>query len=207
MPLTPPVPPDQASPAVQGVYDQIRQSIGQGQVSVGFQMMANVEPYLRDSFENYHRTLYQGAGRLDAKQREAIALAVSSAMNCTACVRSHAKRAVEMGWTGQQVTEILAVVATCTMYNTYYRFKDLSGDGAFEPMKMELRADTMRENTLGREVTELISIVVSNINGCRECVGSHVKKALKLGLTHADIDEAVRLSAMMSSFNAFHRVQ
>jgi hypothetical protein len=34
-----------------------------------------------------------------------------------------------------------------------------------------------------------------------------VQKALQLGLTHEQIDEAMKVSATMASFNTFHRTQ
>ena len=170
-------------------------------------MMGHVEPYLQDSYMNYRKFIHDGAGKLDPKQREAIVLATSSALNCHFCVRAHSKTAMKAGFSEQEIAQILAITATCAMYNTYYKFRDLAGDSTFEGYAVGLRAHTFQKNTLGPEITELICIVVSNINGCAKCTAGHVKKALQLGLTHEQIDEAVKISAVMSSFNTFHRTQ
>ncbi len=207
MPVTPPLDLEQAPPSTQKIYDRIKETIGNGKVSTGFQMMGHAEAYLQDSYMNYRKFVHDGAGRLDALQREAIVLATSSAMNCHFCVRSHAKTAMKAGFTEQQIAEILSVTATCAMYNTYYKFRDLAGDSTFEGFSVGLRAHTFAKNSIGQETTELINIVVSNINNCPKCTAGHVKKALELGLTHEHIDEAIKVSATMASFTTFHRTQ
>ena len=208
MPVVPPLSPEKAPESTKAIYERIKETIGNGNVSPGFQMMGNVEAFLQDSFMNYRKFIKEGTGgKLDAKQREALALATSSAMNCVHCVRHHAKEAVAVGWTDQEVAEILAITATCTMYNTLYRFRDLAGDPTFAGLSPGLRAFTFQKTSLGNELVELINIVVSSINGCHKCTSSHVAAALGMGLSHEIIDEAVKISATMASFNVFHRTQ
>jgi alkyl hydroperoxide reductase subunit D len=209
MPVTPPLPPDKAPEAVQAIYERIKETIGGGQLPVGFQMMGHVEAFLSDNYNNYKKYVHhEGAGKLlDGKQRAALALATSSAMNCVHCVRAHAKDALAAGWTDLQVAEILAVTATCAMYNTYFKFKDLSGDAAFEHLPPGLRAFTFQKTSLGEPLVELICVVVSNINGCKQCTTNHVQRLLELGVTHESIDEAIKVSATMASFNTYHRTQ
>jgi alkyl hydroperoxide reductase subunit D len=128
-------------------------------------------------------------------------------MNCVHCVRAHAKEAVAEGWTEQQVAEVLAVTATCAMYNTYYKFRDLAEDPAFEHRSPGLRAHAFQKTGLGEPLVELINVIVSNINGCKQCTSGHVRKCLDLGLTHDHLDEALKVSATMAAFNTYHRTQ
>lgn len=207
MPVTPPIAPDKAPASTQGIYDRIKETIGNGEVPLGYQMMGHVDPFLQDSYMNARKFIHEGNDLLDRKTREALVLATSSAQNCAHCVRSHAKQALTHGWTEAQVAEILAVTATCAMYNNYYKFKDLAGDDAFKGFSVGLRAHTFLKTSLGDKLVELINIVVSNINGCHACTSGHVQKALKLGLTHEQIDEAVKVSATMTAFNTYHRTQ
>ena len=207
MPVVPPLPHEKAPESTQAIYDRVKETIGNGQLPVGYQMMGNVESFLQDSYMNYRKFINDGAGKLDAKQREAIVLATSSANNCVHCVRHHAKHALTLGFTEAQVAEILSITATCAMYNNYFKFKDLSGDAAFEHMPVGLRAHTFLKTSIDQPLVELINIVVSNINGCMKCTTGHVAKALELGLTHEMIDEAVKISAAMTAFNVFHRTQ
>lgn len=208
MPVVPPLAPEAAPESTKSIYNRIAETIGDGKVSLGYQMMGHVEPFLQDSYMNYRKFVHDGAGKLDARQRAAIVMATSSAQNCSHCVRHHAKEIVAAGsLTEQEVREVLAVTATCAMYNTYYKFKDLAGDAKFEAFSVGLRAHTFLKSTLGQPLVELINIVVSNIHGCPTCTSGHVKKALELGLTHDQIDEAMKVSATMVSFNTFHRTQ
>lgn len=207
MPVVPPLPVEQAPQSTQDVYQRIAETIGDGKVPLGYQMMGHVEPFLQDSYMNARKFVHDGAGKLDEKTRAALALASSSAMNCVHCVRDHSQKAQARGWTHQQVAEILSVVATCSMYNLYYKFRDLSGDEHFNSFSVGLRAHTFMKTSLGDQLVELICIIVSNINGCPACTSGHVAKGLKLGLTHEQIDEAVKISATIASFNVYHRTQ
>lgn len=207
MPVTPPIAPEDASEGVTRIFDRIKETIGNGDVSVGFRMMAHSEPFLQDSYMNMRKFISDGTGTLDEKTREALALATSSAMNCSSCVRAHFKQSVAKGWTEEEAAEILAVTATCTMYNLAYKFPDLAGDSAFESMSPQLRAHTFQKVSLEQKLVELINIVVSNINSCPTCTTGHVKKAKDLGLSNEEIYDAIRISAVMSAFNTFHRTQ
>jgi len=208
MPVVPPLKPDDAPESTQKVYNRIAETIGDGSVPTGYQMMGHVEPFLQDSYMNYRKFIKDGAGSLDDRQRKAIVLATSSAMNCSSCVKSHTKSAVDHEiFTEQEVREVLAVAATCAMYNTYYKFKDLVDDEQFKSYQVGLRAHTFQKTSLDDTMVELINIVVSNINGCLMCTSGHVKKAMSLGLSADDVDEAIKISATMAAFNTFHRTQ
>lgn len=208
MPVTPPVAPDAAPDNIQKIYDRIRETFGNGDVPVGFQMKGHVEPFLQDAYMNYRKFVVDGTGKLDDDQRKAIALATVSAMACTHCVRQHAKEAQDkLGWSQEKVAEVLAVTATCAMYNVYYKFKDLAGDPQFEGMSVGLRAHTFQKTSLDDSLVELINVVVSNINGCPMCTSGHVKKAMQLGMSADQIDEAVRISGVLAAFATYHRTQ
>ncbi|MDX1681534.1 MAG: carboxymuconolactone decarboxylase family protein [Phycisphaeraceae bacterium] len=207
MPLVPPVAPEDADEDVSKLYDRIAETIGDGAVPVGFQQKGHVKAFLQDSYMNFKKFVTADDDTLSAKQREAVALATSSALNCKSCTKAHAKACEGAGFSEQEVVEILAVTSTCTMYNTYYKFRDLAGDDAFKSKKPQLRAHTFQKTSLDDSLVELINVVVSNINNCPMCTSGHVKKALELGLDHDQIDEAIRVSATMASFNTFHRTQ
>ena len=59
-----------------------------------------------------------------------------------------ADRCRQLGWTDQQLAEILAVAATNYMYNTFFKFRDLSGSALFEGMGVGLRAHTFASTWL-----------------------------------------------------------
>lgn len=207
MPVTPPIPPEKAPENIQSIYERIKETIGNGSVPVGYQMMAHVEPFLQDSYMNFRKFIKDGAGKLDPKTRYAIALAASSANNCRHCVAHHVKENAAAGWSEKEIAEILAVTATCAMYNSYFKFQDLAGDDRFKSFSVGLRAFTFAKVSLDQKLVELINIVVSNINGCHKCTSGHTAKALDLGVTPEEIDEAVKVASTMAAFNVYHRTQ
>ena len=207
MPITPPIAPDQASPSVREAYQQIEQAFGGRSVPIEYQMMGQVEPFLCDSYTNYLNYVHEGSGSLDTRWREAIVLATSAANNCKSCVKVHVARCHAVGWSEREVAELLAVTATCAMNNTVYKFQNLAKDEQLKRMPSALRADTLRKTSLEPALVELISVVVSAINGCAMCTDAHLAQALDAGLTRPQIDEAVKISAVMTAFNTYFRIQ
>ncbi len=206
MSLLPPLSPEEAPESIKSVYQRIIETIGGGsKLPGGFQLMGHVESYLQDSYMNYRKFVYDGAGQLDEKTRHALVLATVSAMHCEACIKAHAGECQNKGWSQNEVAEILAITATCGMYNMFYKFKDLVEDANLEGRAVGLRAHAFQKVSLPQSLVELINIVVSNINGCKRCTSGHTRKALDLGMTHDQIDEAVKVSAVMVSFAAYHR--
>jgi alkyl hydroperoxide reductase subunit D len=55
----------------------------------------------------------------------------------------------------------------------------------------------MANPVLGKEFFELLSLVVSSINGCELCVSSHEKSVLQHGSTESRVMEAVKLGAVL----------
>ena len=207
MPVIPPVKPEEAPENIEKIYQRIRDTIGDGEVPTAFQQRGHVEAFLQDSYMNHKSVLSADDKTLSRAAREALALATSSAMGCSSCVKAHAQECEEAGWSSQQVAEILSVTATCAMYNVYYKFRDLSGDESFKGFSGKLRAHTFQKTSLEPWLVELINVVVSNIMGCPMCTAGHTKKALELELTREQVDEAIKVSAVMASFNVFHRTQ
>jgi alkyl hydroperoxide reductase subunit D len=57
----------------------------------------------------------------------------------------------------------------------------------------------MANPVLGKELFELISLVVSAVNGCQLCVTSHEKTLVGHGSDKQRIHDAVRLGAVVKS--------
>ncbi len=206
MSLLPPLSPEEAPEPTKALYQRITETIGGGEkLPGGFLLMGHVESFLQDSYMNYRKFVVDGAGQLDEKTRHALVLATVSAMNCKACIEAHGRACQKHGWSQQEVAEILAITATCTMYNLFYKFKDLVEDANLEGRSVGLRAHAFQKVSLPQSLVELINIVVSNISGCKRCTAGHTRKALDLGMTHDQIDEALKVSAVMASFATFHR--
>jgi alkyl hydroperoxide reductase subunit D len=60
----------------------------------------------------------------------------------------------------------------------------------------------MMNPVLGKEVFELMSLVVSALNGCEMCVTSHEQSVLQHGGSESRIFEAVKLGAVIKGLIA-----
>lgn len=75
----------------------------------GANALGKAAPEAMTAFGGLGKAAY-GAGALDAKAKELIALAISVAARCDGCVAYHARAAVNKGVTRDEVAEALAVV-------------------------------------------------------------------------------------------------
>ncbi len=196
MGLIAPVPESEASEGVAQIYGRIKEMFGSDDLPAPFLLMGRVEPFLKDFYMNYKKFVH-GSGALDAKTRTAIALAVACHAKSNLWIEYYFAMAGQAGWSQQELAEILAVTATNYMYNTFFKFRELSGTQLFDGLPVGLRAHTFSQSSLDHQLIELIDIAISDINACKPCVSGHVNKARDLGLSDMQILEAVQCAAVV----------
>lgn len=202
MPLLQPVPLESAPEAIQKLYERVQEMFGDEPIPEPFRIYGNVEGFLKDFYMNFKKFVYTD-GALDAKTKAAIALSVAAHAKSSAWLNYFTTRCQSLGFTTEQVAEILAVAATNYMYNTFFKFRDLSGSSVFEGMGVGLRAHTFSSTSLGDPLVELINIAISNLNACRPCTSGHVEKAKKLGLSSEQILETIQCAATIYAGSQF----
>ena len=190
-----PVPPASAPEPVAQTYGRIQEMFG-GDLPEMFLVYGNVESFLKDFYMNFKKFVYT-SGALDDKTRAIIALVVACHSKCPAWVQFFQARAVALGWSQTEVAEAMAVAATNYCYNTFFKFRDLSGSGLFEGMGVGLRAHTFHSVSLDQKLVELINIAVSDINACKPCTSGHVDKSRALGLSDEQILECIQCASTM----------
>ncbi|CAN0460779.1 unnamed protein product, partial [Ectocarpus fasciculatus] len=94
--LTPPIPESDAQGTIAELYDRVR-SRRDGRVFGEYRMMARAPQLVDDALDLQDAHLHADDDILDAKTREAIALAASVANGCTDCAKSHTLRAKRLG--------------------------------------------------------------------------------------------------------------
>jgi AhpD family alkylhydroperoxidase len=72
------------------------------------QAMEEHLPELMQAFHNLHAEATKG-GALSAQVKELLCLAVSVALRCERCIRSHAQRAIKMGISKKEILEAAGV--------------------------------------------------------------------------------------------------
>lgn len=191
-----PLPEAEATDQAEKFYGRIRDLFGTETVPEFFLPMGRVPVFLQDFYMNFKKFVY-GDGKLDQKTKAAIALAVSTYTGCQPLAEWCTGRAKELEFSDEQVAEIIAVASTNTMYNVFFKFRDLSGSDVFSGMSVGLRANTFAGTSLDSTTVELVNLALSDVNACRPCVEGHLKKARGLNVSDEQALEAVQCAAVI----------
>ena len=189
--LTPLAEGDATDKAAQ-TYGRIKDMLGT--VPEAYLYMGRVPAFLQDFYMNSKKMIFTG-GKLDEVSKLEIALAVSAQGRCQPMIDL-----VKMGLDKHEVAEqeladVLAVAASCAMYNVFFKFRDLSGSSVFEGMPVGLRAHTFTNTTLDDKKVELINVAISDVNGCKPCTSGHLAKAKQLGANDEELLEVIQCAA------------
>lgn len=172
--------------------------LGEAPLSNNLQTLANVDArYLRDLKINVTNAL--NAETLSKKEAYLVAVAVAANEKNTELQRSFEQFALEHGATEQEVAEVLSCTSLLNANNVYYRFRHFMHDEFYNNAQAGIRMSIMANPLLGKEFFELVSLVVSALNGCELCVTSHEKTLVTHGSSKQRIHDAVRLGAVIKS--------
>ena len=188
-----PLPKSEAPDGVVQTYERLEE-LFEGPVPEMFLRMGRVEAFLKDFYMNFKKFVFN-AGTLDAKTKALIGYAVSLHAKSPPWIDYFATRAAALGSNDQELAEVLAITATNYMYNTFFKFRDLSGSALFEGMGVGLRAHVFSGTSLDDKTVELLNIAISDINACKPCTSGHVEKARALELSDAQLLECIQCTA------------
>lgn len=202
MPVIPPLLPADAPEKVQRTYGRLQELLGVSELPEAILAMGRVEPFLRDAYMNLKRFVWND-GALDAKTKAAIALAVACHAKNKPWIDILSERCLATGWSAEQLPEVVAVASTNYMYNTFFKFRDLSGSSLFEGMGVGLRAHTFGSTSLDEKTVELLNTAVSDINACKPCTSGHVESARRMGVSDEQLLEAIQCAATVYAIAQF----
>jgi alkyl hydroperoxide reductase subunit D len=156
----------------------------------------NDSRYLRDLKLNVSTLL--GAKNLTKKEAALIALSIAINEKNAALIDAFEKLAEKEGATTDEISETHGCVSIMSVNNVFYRFRHfMAGTEYYEKTPAGLRMSIMMNPVMGKPLFELISLVVSAVNGCEQCVKSHEHSVKELGADEARIYDAVRLGAVI----------
>ncbi|RYZ55309.1 MAG: alkylhydroperoxidase [Sphingobacteriales bacterium] len=162
------------------------------------QLVATDSRFLRDLKLNVANVL-SGA---NMTKKEAYLLALSVAVNekSDVLIKAFTAQAVKEGASEAEVAETHACTAVMNVNNVFYRFRHyMAGVEYYERTPAGLRMNVMMNPVLGKEFFELMSLVVSSVNGCERCVTSHESSVKQHGASEARIYDAIRLAGVIKS--------
>ncbi len=176
-------------------YGRLRELFDDKPVPSVFLPMGRVPAFLSDFYMNFKKFVAT-AGAIDMKMKAMIALSVALKEGSHAWSDFYSYQAKENGLTDDQISELAALVATNAMYNTFFKFRELSGSDLFSGMAVGLRAHTFHGTSFDEKTVELINVAISDLNACKPCVSGHVKKARDLGLSDDVILETIQCASV-----------
>ena len=164
---------------------------------------------VRDAALNLARALDGDSAILSRADRLLIGLGVALAKAGTSThglIAWLSEAAKVAGKSDEDIESVGAVALACATYNGYYKFRSLIEDSKdFDSFGTALRASPFVRSSLSKTQVELISLAISVMNGCSQCVNGHVATIRQTSLPSptAAVDEAVRISAVVAALMAW----
>lgn len=138
-------------------------------------------------------------------KKEAVLIGLSIAVNQKheALILGLENIANQEGATTDEIAEIHACTSLMNANNILYRFRHwLPENTYYNNTPAGFRMSTMMNPVLGKEFFELVSLVVSSINGCELCVTAHENSVKQHGASEARVYDAIRIGAIFKSLTA-----
>lgn len=85
--------------------------------------------------------------------------------------------------------------------NVLYRFRHFADKEKYNELRPSLRMNIMMNPVTGKHLFELMSLAVSAVNGCEQCVKSHEASLIGLGATEEQVWDAIRIASVVASYD------
>ncbi len=151
--------------------------------------------YIKDLRVNFQNVLK--SDHLTKKEGLLIALAVAVNDRNEVLIRSFEELAKDDGATAEEIADTVACASLLVSNNVTYRFRHFLNDKAYDKMPLRIKMNIMRKPSVGREFFELLSLVISSVNGCEMCSASHEQSLVDMETDEERIWDAVRLAGVV----------
>ncbi|BAV09756.1 alkyl hydroperoxide reductase subunit D [Filimonas lacunae] len=165
--------------------------------SANAQALLQVEAkYIKDLKINVSNVLNNSQ---NLNRKEALLLALSIAVNerFDLLKQSFTQLAIAAGATEAEIAEVIACTSLMNTNNVFYRFRHFMHKDFYNNQPAGIKMSIMMSPVLGKEFFELLSLVVSSVNGCEMCVTSHEASVLQHNSSEIRVFEAVKLGAVI----------
>lgn len=167
--------------------------------SANAQLLLQAESrYIKDLKINVSNVL-NNTQYLNKKEALLLAFAVSVNEKFELLKDSLQAQSREAGATEAELAEVIACTSLMNANNIFYRFRHFMKKDYYSNTPAGIKMSIMMNPVLGKEFFELLSLVISSINGCEMCVTSHEQSILQHGGSESKIFEAVKLGAVIKS--------
>lgn len=182
---------------IQSIFTEL--AIPADHTSVSLTHFANTNhKYLRDLKLNVLGML--NSKNLSKKEAYLIGLSVAVNQGCDVLMNGMEQLSLKAGATAEEIAETHACVSLMNTNNVLYRFRHfMEGNEYYSKTPAGLRMSIMMTPAMGKQLFEMISLVVSALNGCEQCVTSHEASVKGQGAEEAKIYDAIRIGASIKS--------
>lgn len=153
--------------------------------------------YIKDLKVNLKNVL--NSDQLNEKEAALLGLAIAANQNNDVLVDYFNKLSAENGASEAEIADAVACTSLLASNNVFYRFRHFTNKEKYEQLPARIKMNIMMKPVLGKEFFELVSLAVSAVNGCEQCVKSHEHSLIELGSSEERIFDAVRLSSVVVS--------
>ncbi|MBZ0205597.1 MAG: carboxymuconolactone decarboxylase family protein [Flavobacteriales bacterium] len=168
--------------------------------NTALQLLGAVESrYSRDLKLNLKAVLK--STHLDAKQTSLLALSVAANQKNGPLTSYFNGMASGNGATAEETAEAVACASLLAANNVLYRFRHFADKEKYNVLRPSLRMNIMMNPATGKHLFELMSLAVSAVNGCEQCVKSHEASLIALGATEEQVWDAIRIASVVASYD------
>ncbi|HEY0245839.1 MAG TPA: carboxymuconolactone decarboxylase family protein [Mucilaginibacter sp.] len=153
--------------------------------------------YLRDLKLNFTSTLTSEF--LSAKECALLGLSTAINNNNKPLTQYYTKYAEEQGANAAEIAEAAGCASLLASNNVFYRFRHFTQKEKYTQIPARIRMQIMMKPVTSKEFFELMSLVISAVNGCEMCVNAHEDSLIKLGAAEERIFDAVRIGSLVTS--------
>jgi lipoyl-dependent peroxiredoxin subunit D len=162
------------------------------------QLLVAESKYIKDLKINVSNVL-NNTQYLNKKEALLLAYAVAVNEKFDLLKESFRVQAQEAGANEAELAEIVSCTSLMNANNIFYRFRHYVKKDFYTNTPAGIKMGIMMNPILGKEFFELVSLVISSINGCEKCITSHEQSILQHGGSESRILEGVKLGAIIRS--------
>lgn len=155
--------------------------------------------YARDLKLNLRAVLK--SAHISEKEAALLALSVAANQKNGPLVEHFSSLAGQYGATPEETAEAVACASLLSANNVLYRFRHFAAKEKYNELRPSLRMNIMLNPVTGKHLFELMSLAVSAVNGCEQCVKSHEASLIALGATEEQVWDAIRIASVVASYD------
>jgi len=171
-----------------------------GHANAALQLLGTVPSrYARDLKLNLKAVLK--SAHLNEKEAALLALSVAANQKNGPLTAHFGQSASQAGATAEETAEAVACASLLAANNVLYRFRHFAAKEKYNELRPGLRMNIMMNPATGKHLFELMSLAVSAVNGCEQCVKSHEASLIALGASEEQVWDAIRIASVVASYD------